>query len=72
MMFCLVFILAGRSKDFILDGFNDLLHHASQYALTDEKALQGERMKGVDTYTVLIQPNTMASTALNIFSVVLG
>lgn len=48
---CLVFALAGCSKDSILDGFNSLLHHVSQYALTDEKDLQGEKVEGVDTYT---------------------
>lgn len=48
---CLVFALAGCNKDSILNGFNDLLHHASRYALTDEKDLTGERTEGVDTYT---------------------
>ena len=40
---CLAFALTGCSKDSIINGFNDFLHHASQYALTDEKDLAGER-----------------------------
>ena len=35
----------------VLNGFNDLLHHFSQYALTEEKDLQGDKTKGEDTYT---------------------
>ena len=42
---------SGCSKDFIIDGYNNLLHHISKYALTDEKDLQGERTEGIDTYT---------------------
>lgn len=48
---CLAFALTGCSKDSIINGFNDFLHHASQYALTDEKDLVGERTAGADTYT---------------------
>ena len=48
---CLAFALTGCSKDSIINGFNDFLHHASRYALTDEKDLAGERMAGADTYT---------------------
>ena len=48
---CLAFALTGCSKDSIINGFNDFLHHASQYALTDEKDLAGERTAGADTYT---------------------
>lgn len=48
---CLAFALTGCSKDSIINGFNDSLHHASRYALTDEKDLAGERTAGADTYT---------------------
>ena len=54
---CLICSLAGCSgngetgKDSVIDGFNDLLHYFSQYALTDEKDLKGEKIKGEDTYT---------------------
>ena len=48
---CLTFALAGCSKDTILDGYNDFLHQASKYALTNEKDLQGEKVEGADTYT---------------------
>lgn len=51
LLLSVLFALTGCSKDFILDGFNGLLLHVSQYALTDEKDLQGEKTKGVDTYT---------------------
>lgn len=51
LLLSLLFTLTGCSKDSFLDGFNDLLHHVSQYALTNEKDLQGEKTKGVDTYT---------------------
>lgn len=51
LAFCLAFTLTGCSKDSIINGFNDFLHHASQYALTDEKDLAGERTAGADTYT---------------------
>lgn len=40
---CLAFALTGCSKDSIINGINDFLHHASRYALTDEKDLAGER-----------------------------
>lgn len=43
LAFCLAFTLTGCSKDSIINGFNDFLHHASRYALTDEKDLAGER-----------------------------
>ena len=42
LAFCLAFALTGCSKDSIINGFNDFLHHASRYALTDEKDLAGE------------------------------
>lgn len=51
LVLCMAFALAGCSKDSILDGFNDLLHHVSQYALTNEKDLQGKKTEGEDTYT---------------------
>ena len=51
LAFCLAFTLTGCSKDSIINGFNDFLHHASRYALTDEKDLAGERTAGADTYT---------------------
>lgn len=51
LLLSVLFALTGCSKDSILNGFNSLLHHVSQYALTDEKDLQGEKTKGVDTYT---------------------
>ena len=51
LAFCLAFALTGCSKDSIINGFNDFLHHASRYALTDEKDLAGERTAGADTYT---------------------
>ena len=51
LAFCLMFALTGCSKDFILEDFNNLLHQASRYALTDEKNLQGNKTEGVDTYT---------------------
>lgn len=51
LVLCMAFALAGCSKDTILEGYNDLLHHASQYALTSEKTLTGEKTKGVDSYT---------------------
>ena len=43
LAFCLAFALTCCSKDSIINGFNDFLHHASRYALTDEKDLAGER-----------------------------
>lgn len=54
LAFCLAFALTGCSKDSIINGFNDFLHHASQYALTDEKDLAGERTAGADTYTLSV------------------
>ena len=51
LVVCLMFVLSACSKDFILDGYNDFLHQASQYALTDEKDLTGDREEGADTYT---------------------
>ena len=52
---CLVLGMTGCSddhiKDDVLNGFNDLLHHFSQYALTEERDLQGDKTKGDDTYT---------------------
>ena len=52
---CLALGMTGCSgdhiKDDVLNGFNDLLHHFSQYALTEEKDLQGDKTKGEDTYT---------------------
>ena len=51
---CLALGMTGCSgdhiKDDVLNGFNDLLHHFSQYALTEEKDLQGDKTKGEDTY----------------------
>lgn len=58
LTFCLVFTMSGCSsdkddnlKDSILNGFNDILHHFSKEALTDNRDLQGEREEGIDTYT---------------------
>lgn len=48
---CLIFALSGCNKETILEDYNDLLHYFSQYALTDEKNLQGEKTEGKDTYT---------------------
>lgn len=52
---CLVFAITGCSgdnaKDSMINSFNDMLQHFSKYALTEEKDLQGDKMKGEDTYT---------------------
>ena len=48
---CLVLTCTGCGKDLILDGYNNLLHFTSQFALTPKKNLQGEKMEGDDTYT---------------------
>ena len=45
LLLCLAITMVGCSKDSILDKFNGLLHHVSQYALTDEKELKGEKIK---------------------------
>ena len=48
---CLILSCTGCSKDLILDGYNNLLHFTSQFALTPKKNLQGEKTEGSDTYT---------------------
>lgn len=60
---CLVFSMTGCSaddnniKDNLIDGFNGLLQHFSKYTLTDEKDLQGDKIKGEDTYTGSYEAN---------------
>lgn len=53
---CLIFGLAGCSsdenwKDTIINDFNDMLQHFSEYALTKDRDLIGYKTKGEDTYT---------------------
>ena len=55
LFLCLIFTITGcggdHVKDNVINGFNDMLQNFSKYALTDEKDLQGDKMKGEDTYT---------------------
>lgn len=51
---CLALAVTGcsdKGKDDAIDSFNDVLQHFSKYALTAEKDLQGDKVKGEDTYT---------------------
>ena len=53
---CLIFSTTGcrnggEIKDHVISGFNDLLQNFSQYALTKERDLKGDKTKGDDTYT---------------------
>lgn len=59
VILCLTVCLAGCSsnhnqdslKDNLLDGWNRWMQSFSKHALTREKDLQGEKTKGVDSYT---------------------
>lgn len=51
LVLCLIVALTGCSKDTVLENYNNLLHHVSRLALTDEKDLQGEKTEGEDAYT---------------------
>ena len=63
---CLAFALTGCSKDSIINGFNDFLYHASQYALTDGKKTSRESGRQARTPTLaLTRRNTTASAAPN-------
>lgn len=57
LIVCLTFSLTGCSmdnsniKDIFIENFHSLLQHFSTYALTDKKDLQGNIIRGKDTYT---------------------
>lgn len=54
LAFCLALAVtgcSGKEKDSVVDSFNSMLQHFSKYALTAEKDLQGDKVKGEDTYT---------------------
>ncbi len=45
------FMLAGCSKDEILDHYNNIVQSAGSIELTGKSSLQGEKEKGIDDYT---------------------
>ena len=53
MVFVLVgsFMLAGCSKDEILNHYNNIVQSAGSIELTGKSSLQGEKEKGIDDYT---------------------
>lgn len=56
LLLCICFISAfcgcgtENLKDNLLDGYNRLLQAGSKHALTNSSSLQGEKIKGNDTY----------------------
>lgn len=47
---CFVFVLAGCTKDEIIDGYNQTLQEVGDNALTRDSRLQGDRSFGSDSY----------------------
>lgn len=45
------FMLAGCSKDEILNHYNNIVQSAGSIELTGKSSLQGEKEKGIDDYT---------------------
>ena len=45
------FMLAGCSKDEILNHYNNIIQSAGSIELTGKSSLQGEKEKGIDDYT---------------------
>ena len=45
------FMLAGCSKDEILNHYNNIVQSAGSIELTGKASLQGEKEKGIDDYT---------------------
>ena len=45
------FMLAGCSKDEILNHYNNIVQSAGTIELTGKSSLQGEKEKGIDDYT---------------------
>lgn len=62
---CLAFALTGCSKDSIINGFNDFLHHASRYALPMKKILRESGRQARTPTPALTRRNTTTSAAPN-------
>lgn len=48
---CLAVAAAGCTKEDVAEGYNQMLHSVSQYALTSERKLEGRKTGGADCYT---------------------